>query len=134
MGTSVSPCAQAASAGAASAGGSGDDESEEGALLAGLRDAAGVYNNASGAAGGCYALPADHEYDGIWDYQWRGPRPQHGVLASAETACRFVPETTRLTHPTECLEIAQVEQHRQRVARPLGEQDAASVYGTTATL
>ena len=43
-------------------------------LLAGLRDAAGVFNNASGSAGACYTLPKstddDDEYDGIWDYQW----------------------------------------------------------------
>lgn len=40
-------------------------------LLEGLRDAAGVFNNASGSAGSCYDLPAaDDEYDGIWDYQW----------------------------------------------------------------
>lgn len=46
------------------------DASDLSALLLGLADAAGVYTNASGSAGACYRLPADDEYDGIWDYQW----------------------------------------------------------------
>ena len=54
-------------AAAASSSSGGSD-----ALLEGLRDAAGVFNNASGSAGSCYTLPPadDDEYDGIWDYQW----------------------------------------------------------------
>ena len=39
------------------------------ALLSALADAAGVFNNATGDAA-CYRLPADDEYDGIWDWQW----------------------------------------------------------------
>merc|ERR1712151_1153939 len=43
-------------------GSNGDD------LLAGLREASGVLYNASKVQ--CYELPADPNFDGIWDYQW----------------------------------------------------------------
>jgi len=38
-------------------------------LLAALREAGGVFYNATGREH-CYALPEDPNFDGIWDYQW----------------------------------------------------------------
>ena len=47
----------------------GVDLSDAEEVLEGVREATAVFYNASGQRT-CHQLPADHEYDGIWDYQW----------------------------------------------------------------
>jgi len=46
-----------------------DDDDDYYYMQSSLRAAAGVLYNVTGRER-CFALPADPNYDGIWDYQW----------------------------------------------------------------
>lgn len=95
-------------------------------LLAGMRDAGGVFYNASAVH--CYELPDDPNFDGIWDYQWCTEMlPQETYFARDGEHDMFWAHNENMTEIRQhCLSTLGVEPRADWIATEFGGTAGAS--------
>jgi len=96
-------------------------------LLAALRDASGVFYNVTKKEA-CYELPADPDFDGIWDYQWCTEMlPQETYFARGGQEDMFWKSAMNMTSIQQhCSSKFRVEPRTKWIAEEFGGTGGAS--------